>query len=256
MVKDDITETITTDASDTIATADTVAMAEDRNQRGKGKRELLLERKRRMSGYRTRALQSGVDKRTIMSRIFTNSDVKRMMKFCPPDDTLSYSEEEFQRRRMLSATPVTLSVAKAMGPTIDALAKRICDTAARAAYVAGRPSMQPYDILNASRGVLAATEFSVVNTDGLARFAQTHDSRGRPVSERVEGEDARLPMMDFIERDIDHQLDDARTIRAYGEISGAVNRWVDAKKNKKKKKGVDLSVEKSDGEKHACQTLS
>ena len=79
------------------------------------------------------------------------------------------------------------------------------------------------------------SDFSVMDTNGLVRFAQTHDARGKPVSEREEGEDARLPMMDFLEGDIDHELEDARAIRSYKEISGAVDRWLDAKKKKKEK---------------------
>lgn len=220
----------------TTSDSPSVALPDAPEMKGNRKRNMLLARKKRMSGYRSRALQSGVDKNTLELRIFSNADVKRMMRFCPPEDALSYTEDEFQRRRMLSATPVPPTAAQAMGPAIDALAKRICDTAARAAYVAGRPSMQPYDILNASRGVLSVSDFSVMGTDGLARFAQTHDARGKPVSEREEGEDARLPMMDFLEGDIDHEMEDARAIRSYTEISGAVDRWLDAKKKKKKEK--------------------
>lgn len=197
------------------------------------KRNLLLSRKKRMVGYRTRAKQSGIGKNTVLARVFTNADVRRMMRFSPPNKTLCYSAEEYKLRRTLAATPVPPSAAQAMAPTVDALAKRICENAARAAYAAGRPALQPYDILMASRGILDTVDFSVLDADGLARFAQSHDARGRPVDQRDEDEEARVPMMDAWDRDAECENDDRDLLKEYSEIDDAVTRWEETFRKKK-----------------------
>ena len=202
---------------------------EDENsQERTRKRDRLLSRKKRMSGYRARACLAGVGKSNIAGRIFSNADVKRMLRFCPRDDVLSFTLDEFTRRRVLASTPVPPSAAQALAPTIDSLARRICENAARAAYIAGRPSIQPYDVLTASRGMLDVLDFTVLSADGLARFAQRFDHRGVDVTDRAGGE-ASVPMMDSAERDADAKKEDKQLLRSYAEVAKAVDSWASRK---------------------------
>ena len=191
------------------------------NERNR-KRNALLARKKKMVGYRARAMMAGIGK-NIAGRLFTNSDLKRMLTFCPADTVLSYSAEEFQRRRVLASTPVPPSAAQALGPTIDSLARRLVETAAKAAYVAGRPSIQPYDLVVASRNTRSVLDFTLLDAVGLARFGQTHDNRGELVSARKPGEEAREPTLGADERDGDSKKDDRALLRQYAEIGKAVD---------------------------------
>lgn len=192
------------------------------------KRDCLLSRKKRMSGYRGRACLAGVGKSNIAGRIFSNADVKRMLRFCPRDDVLSFALDEFTRRRVLASTPVPPSAAQAVAPTIDCLARRICENAAKAAYIAGRPSIQPYDVLTASRGMLEVLDFTVLSADGLARFAQRFDHRGQDVTQRANGE-ASVPIMGSAERDADAKKEDKQMLRSYAEVAKAVDSWASRK---------------------------
>lgn len=188
------------------------------------KRNALLSRKKKMVGYRQRANMAGIGK-NIAGRLFTNSDLKRMLTFCPADGVLSYSAEEFQRRRVLAATPVPPSAAQALGPTIDSVARRLVETAAKAAFVAGRPSIQPYDLVVASRQMMSVLDFTILDAPGLARFGQTHDSRGDLVSARKQGEEAREPILNADERDGDSKKEDKALLRQYSEIGKAVDEF-------------------------------
>jgi hypothetical protein len=196
------------------------------------KRNALLSRKKKMSGYRARAKMAGIG-RNISGRLFTNSDLKRMLTFCPQDHVLSYSAEEFQRRRVLAATPVPPSAAQALGPTIDSLARRLVETAAKAAYVAGRPSIQPYDLVVASRQMMSVMDFTILDAVGLARFGQTHDHRGQLVSARKQGEEAREPILNSDERDGDSKKEDKALLKQYAEIAKAVDEFHAARIAKK-----------------------
>ena len=205
---------------------------DDASKERSRKRDCLLSRKKRMAGYRARAKLAGVGKNNISGRIFSNADVKRMLRFCPRDDVLSYSVEEFKYRRVLSATPVPPSAAQALAPTMDSLARRLCENAAKAAYIAGRPSIQPYDILTASRGMLEVCDFTVLSADGLARFAQRYDHRGLDVTQRRDGETPSVPMMDSAERDADAKKEDKVMLKQYAEIAAAVDAWATRKAEK------------------------
>lgn len=196
------------------------------------KRNALLSRKKRMVGYRQRAHLAGIGK-NIAGMLFTNSDLKRMLTFCPADNVLSYSAEEFQRRRVLASTPVPPSAAQALGPTIDSLARRLVETATKAAYVAGRPSIQPYDLVVASRDMMSVLDFTILDAVGLARFGQTHDHRGQLVSARKNGEEAREPILNADERDGDSKKEDKALLKQYGDISKAVNEFHAARLAKK-----------------------
>lgn len=212
------------------------------------KRNALLSRKKRMVGYRTRARMAGLGK-NIAGRLFTNSDLKRMLTFCPADNVLSYSAAEFQHRRVLSATPVPPSAAQALGPTIDSLARRLVETAAKAAFVAGRPSVQPYDLVVASRDIMSVLDFTILDAVGLARFGQTHDHRGQLVSARKQGEEARVPILDADERDGDSKKEDKALLKQYSEISKAVNDFHAARLAKKAAKKAAAAGEEPAAEK-------
>ena len=221
------------------------------------KRSALLSRKKRMVGYRQRAKMAGIG-RNIAGRLFTNSDLKRMLTFCPQDNVLSYSAEEFQRRRVLGSTPVPPSAAQALGPTIDSLARRLVETAAKAAYTAGRPSVQPYHLVVASRQMMSVLDFTILDAVGLARFGQTHDNRGQLVSARKQGEEAREPILNADERDGDAKKEDKALLRHYSEIAKAVDEFHAARIAKKAAKkaaageaepAAEKEVEKAPAEK-------
>ena len=173
---------------------------EEKKKRSSTRR--LLNAKKRMSGYRLRAIKAGSEK-NILGRLYSTEDIRRMGKFVPNSSTLSYTEQEFHDRATLSVTPFPASAAFALGPSVDALARHIVNTASVASYTAGRSSCTPWDILCASRGVLQCLDYTAAFPEGVIEYGQTHDNRGDKIAGRHASENARLPMIPFGDDDVD-----------------------------------------------------
>ena len=162
----------------------------------------LLNAKKRQSGYRLRALKSG-SRKYILGRLFSAEDIRRMGKFAPSGEVLSYQPEEYCDRAVLSATPFPASAAFALVPSVDALARHIVTNATVASYTAGRPSATPWDIYTASREIIASLDFTPTFPEGLIEYGQLHDSRGEPVTGRSSSENVRFPILPYGEEDSD-----------------------------------------------------
>ena len=184
---------------------------EEKRKRSSNRR--LLNSKKRQSGYRLRATKAG-SKADVLGRLFSAEDVRRMTKLCPSDSVLSYSSEEFYDRATLSLTPFPGSSAYALVPSVDALARHIVVTAAKASYTAGRPSATPWDLLNASREIIGALDFECTGPEGLIAYGQNHDSRGELVAGRSAAENARFPILPYGDDDVDVEKKRKATVQA------------------------------------------
>lgn len=216
----------------------------DEEDTGQGE-EASKKRKRRsnarakMRGYRSQATRAGIGSRNTIQNVVGVEEIRRAAKFRPANlNVVSYDIDEFKRRLELSMTPLPASAAAALVPRVERLRRMLYEQSVARLIESGKMTLTASNLLPSVRCIEEFGDFSFILPRGLVQFAQTHDSRGRPINSSRPGRGGKAgpPLLGTSKTDLDNARDDVETVKQMKKMVKDAEKIVNEAKQKRAEK--------------------